>query len=318
MDTAAQPAAPPASPRARRRARRLVARLALGLLALLLTAYLGISAYAANTLTTPRRNFAEARAPDAYGLAYRDVSFPARGGDVQIAGWYIPHAGSDRAVILVHGKDSSRTNEFQGAFPQFAAALHARGLAVLMIDMRGHGRSGDAHFSFGLNEQRDIQGAADWLKAQGVAPGKIGVLGVSMGAASSVLATAHDPDIGALVEDCSYAAIYPIIAREWRTASGLPDVFLPSTLLMSRLMFGYDLATSRPVDAIGEIAPRPVLIIHGTADRLIPISDAEQLHAALPSSELWEVPGAAHAGSYAANPHAYADRVAAFFLAHLK
>jgi fermentation-respiration switch protein FrsA (DUF1100 family) len=45
---------------------------------------------------------------------------------------------------------------------------------------------------------------------------------------------------------------------------------------------------------------------------------AEQIKAANPAAELWEVAGAGHAGSYAANPRAYIDRVTAFFTTSLK
>src|SRR5439155_23439584 len=192
----------------------------------------------------PHRAFAPPETPATFNLAFQDVRFPARGGDVTIAGWYIPHPARRRAIVLVHGKDGNRYTEFQGRFVDFAAALRQRGFALLMIDMRGHGQSGDTHFSFGINERRDVEGAVDWLKVQGFQPGSIGVLGVSMGSASSIGAAADDPDIGALVEDCSYAAIYPIIQHEWGATSHLPDAFLPSTIAIGRLLFGTDLTAA--------------------------------------------------------------------------
>lgn len=303
--------------RADHRRRRVAARLALILLAGLLAVYLGISALAANLLTVPQRALS-AQTPAAYGVAYQDVRFPARTDGISIAGWYLPSAGSRKAVVLVHGWNSSRTNEFQGRFPAFAAALQQRGLAVLMIDLRGHGASGDAHFSFGLTERRDLEGAVDWLKGQGFQPGSIGVLGVSMGAAAGIGAAADDTDIGALVEDCSFAEIYPLIEREWANQTPLPAVFLPSTVLMGRIMFGYTIWDARPIDQIGMIAPRPILIIHGGADTFTPPEHGRQLHAAAPDAEYWEVPGAGHAHSYAADPAAYVDRVASFFERSLK
>ena len=303
---------PTTSVRTRYGARRALVRFACGLAAILLIAYLGISALAATILTTPRRTLG-GRTPAAFNLAYDDVRFPARADGVQIAGWFIPQPAGHQAIVLAHGKDSSRTDEFQGHFVDLAAALHAHGFAVLMIDLRGHGGSGAAHISFGLLERRDIEGAVDWLKSRGFAPGGIGVLGVSMGAASSIGAAAEDPDIGALVADCSYAAIDPIIQEQWRSASGLPDFFLPSTLLIGQLMFGYDISTANPVEEIGHIAPRPLLIIHGAADRFIPVANAEQLKAAAPTAGLWEVAGAQHASSYLANPQAYAEKVGEFF-----
>jgi uncharacterized protein len=284
--------------------------------ALLLAVYLGISAYAASILTLPQRD-APLATPAASGMAYQDVRFPARGGDVMIAGWYIPRPGAERAVVLVHGKDSSRSTEFGGRFVDLAAALSQRGFAVLMIDMRGHGASGDARFSFGLDERRDVIGAVDWLKLQGFQPQRVGVLGVSMGAAAAIGAAADDPDIGALVADCSYARIEPLIRQHWAEASRLPGAFLPSTLLMGRVILGRDISQARPADEIGGIE-RPVLIIHGAADRFTPVENGRELAAAAPRAEYWEVPGAPHAGSYAADPQAYGERVASFFDASLR
>jgi uncharacterized protein len=314
MDSTAQTATL-ASPRSR--ARRWLARLMFSLIVLALALYVGVSVLAASMLTVPRR-VVSAATPAALGLAFQDVQFPAQVDAVPISGWYIPHDGSHEAIVLVHGKDSNRTNEFGGRFPNLAAALHERGFAILMIDMRGHGQSGDGRYSFGLNEQRDIAGAADWLRTQGFLRGSIGVLGVSMGAASSMFAAANDPDIGALIEDCGYADINPILAHEWSTASGLPNMFLPSSLFAARMMYGYDISAAQPVAEVGKIAPRPMLIIHGTADTLIPVAQAEQIKAANPAAELWEVAGAGHAGSYAADPQAYVDRVASFFAKSLQ
>jgi fermentation-respiration switch protein FrsA (DUF1100 family) len=299
-------------------ARRTFKWLAVIVPILLSGGYLGVGTIAASSLTTPKRDFTTAKTPTSFNLAFEDVRFPARGGDVQIAGWFIPNAGSRRAVILVHGKDQSRTSEFAGTFVDLAAELTRRGFAVLMIDLRGHGQSGDAHYSFGLNERRDVEGAADWLKSRGFQPGSIGVLGVSLGAGSSIGAAADDPDIGALVEDSGYASICPIIQAQWGNASGLPDIFLPSTLFMIRVMYGYDLCTSRPVDEIGRIAPRAVLIIHSTSDVLVPESNAEQLKAAAPFAEASIATGPEHARSYNADPMTYSKKAVDFFNQNLK
>jgi pimeloyl-ACP methyl ester carboxylesterase len=264
-------------------------------------------------MSRPERHFNPQNNPGRYGAAYREVRFTARGGDVRLAGWLLPATGSDRALILVHGKDGSRSDELNGLFPELAAALERGGFNVLMLDLRGHGQSDAGRFSFGPDEGRDVEGGADWLKAQGFRPGSIGVLGISLGAAAGIYATAADPDIGALVEDSSYAAVFPIIQRNWSDASHLPDFFLPGTLLAGRWIEHYDIRTISPADQIGRIAPRPVLIVHGKVDGLIPTRDAQDLQAADPAAEVWIVPQAGHAGAYAAGRDAYVSRVADFF-----
>jgi dipeptidyl aminopeptidase/acylaminoacyl peptidase len=286
---------------------------------LLVIAYLAVGIVIAATGTTPRREFSPDNNPAARNLDYQEVRFPARGGDAQIAGWYIPHAESQRAIILVPGKDSSRSAEFAGHFVDLAATLHREGgFAVLMIDMRGRGQSSDAHYSFGLNERRDVIGAADWLAGQGFQPGSIGVLGVSYGASAGIGAVADDPNIGALVEDSGFAAWCPIVQLHWGESTGLPDIFMPSTMFATRLLYGYDPCTARPVDEIGRIAPRPVLIIHSTSDVLVPFDHATQLNAAAPHAETWLVTGPEHARSYNTDPPTYNRLVVDFFDRSLK
>lgn len=294
------------------RARRWGATIAGLLLGLLIAFYLGVSTYAASVVTLPQRD-AVANTPATYGAPFEEVRFPARGGEVELAAWYLAQPQATRAIILAHGKDSSRSSEFDGRFSEFAAALHNRGFSVVMLDMRGHGDSGDSRFAFGLTERYDLLGAVDWLTARGFAPGSIGVLGVSMGAAAAIGAAAQDDAIGALVADCSYAEIEPLMRRHWTSASGLPDIFLPSTLFMGRFVVGMDLTTARPVEEIAAIAPRPALIIHGAADQFTPVEHGRALAAAAPQAEYWEVAGAGHADSYPVDPAAYTDRVARFF-----
>lgn len=279
--------------------------------------YAGVSIAAAASLTRPKRRIAFGVSPAVYDLESRDVQFPARGGDAKISGWYIPCGDSQRVVVLVHGMGISRGLEMYGRFLELAQALHRRDFAVLMIDLRGHGFSGPGRFSFGLNERRDVIGAADWLKTQGFQPGSIGILGVSMGAAACLGAAADDPDIGAIVSDCGFADVLPVMRAEFARESGLPGFFLPGVIRAARLLFGYDISQSRPIDEAGRIHGA-LLLIQGMEDKMVLPENALRLKEAAPNAELWMVPGAIHAGSFGADPREYARRVGDFFDANLK
>ena len=282
----------------------------------LVTAYLGISVIAANLLSTPKRIF-DPKASSAFSKIPQDVRFLSTDG-VEIAGWFLSSKLSDKAIILIHGMNSSRTAEFDGRFPELGAELEREGFTVLMIDLRGHGQSGDARFTFGLTERRDVIGAVNWLKSKGYKPKDIGVLGVSMGAATAIGATADDLDIGALVVDSGYAEVYPVMQHNWKNVAGLPDIFLPSTMMFGSWLTGYDLNSSKPVNEIGRIAPRPILIIHGVSDPFIPVNQAYVLKTAAASSEYWETSAAKHPESYNTNPEAYIRKVSSFFRQRLK
>jgi dipeptidyl aminopeptidase/acylaminoacyl peptidase len=287
------------------------------LVVLAVIAYLGVGAVIANEYTLPKRQFYP-EAAALLGVPYQDVRFPARGDGVQIAGWYVPRAGATRAVIVVHGKDQSRATEFFDTFPngrltEMSGRLQAGGFAVLMIDLRGHGQSGDARYTFGQVERRDVMGAADWLKTQGFKPGSIGSLGVSLGAASTVGAAADDTDIGAIVVDSGFAEFCPVIDANWKNATGLPEALIPPALLMTRVLYGIDMCAAQPVKEIGRIAPRPVLLIHTVSDQMIAFAHVDRMKAALPSAELWMASGKEHARNYNADPAEYVRRVTAFF-----
>ena len=285
---------------------------------LVIVLYIGIGAVAANTLTRPERQVMADITPGVHNLAYQDVVLHSRGDLVDIAAWYIPYKGASAAVVMVHGKSSSRAQEFEGAFIDRAAVLNEAGLAVMMIDLRGHGESGEGRFSFGINERRDVLGAVDWLESQGFGAGSIGVLGVSMGGGASIGAAAEEEAIGALIVDSTYADILPLIEQEWTAESGLPNLFITPTRWMNRLMYGYDIGKSKPASEIGEIAPRPVLIIHCKNDPLIPFSHAETLAEAAPTADTWFLPECNHARAFRPDPAVYDARIAGFFQDNLE
>jgi alpha/beta superfamily hydrolase len=306
---------------------------ALGIIILLAVAFLGVGIIAANQLTRPARVFDPALNPNKYGLQYEELRFPARGDGLEIAAWYIPSEKNQRAIILVHGRDNSRTNGFVDQFVPFAHALHQAGYSVMMIDLRGHGQSADARYTFGIKERRDILGAVDWLEARGYRPGKIGVLGYSLGGASVIGAAAEEEDIGAIWIDSTYADIKPVIDHAWEVDTGLPQVFLYSTKWMVRLLYGYDITASRPVDEIGKIAPRPIFVAHCKEDRLIPIANMDQLLAVAQNTQAWVIQNCDqgtlgskivldefnnHAIGYCIQPGEYEQKVIQFFGASLR
>jgi len=306
----------PPTARVRGRPARLAAMTALALATLAAVVWLGVGFVAADRLTVPQRRFDAALHPGTFGASYRDVALATRDG-LALAAWHLPVPGSDAAVVLVHGHEASRTWEFGGRFPELAATLQANGYHVVMLDLRGHGASGGERFSFGHLERRDVAAAVDFLLGEGVPPGQVGVLGVSMGAATAIGAAADDPRIGALWADAGYADIAPILEARWPGASGLPMLFLSGTRLAHRLRFGFDLGGVRPEVEIVRVLPRPIQLVHGTADTTVPYEHGLRL-AAASGADLWTLPGVAHADAYAADPATYAARVVEFFDAALR
>ncbi len=293
--------------------KRWLRRVGLAALVLPLSTYAGGSLLVAHLFTMPYRLPLAGDPHTTVGLDYQDITFPARGDGVPISAWFIPAPNSQRVIIFAHGKGACRTSEFGGRALEYTHALHRHGFHVLLLDLRGHGTSGQGRFTFGLRERRDILGAVDWLQQQGFAGGSIGVHGISMGAASAIGAAAEEPAIAAIVCDSAFADLYPILEEVFSATTRLPNTFLPSIVLASQLLTGEDVRHARPVGELDRIASRPLLFIHASGDGLIPVAHAHQLVAAAPGAALWIIPGTSHVDTYGHDPDAYIERVTTFF-----
>ncbi|HEY7975073.1 MAG TPA: alpha/beta fold hydrolase, partial [Ktedonobacterales bacterium] len=294
--------------------------------------YAGASTYAASLLVY-RAQLPLSGDPSQSGLTYTDITFPARGDGLQIKGWVIPgvlpsgRLTDDRILIVVHGTWRNRTDSAAGVL-DLSVAFARHGFAVLALDLRGMGESPPAPLSMGYYEQRDVLGAVDfiqhgdWPYPELGRPRMIGGWGVSLGAATLLFAAAQEPAIRAVVSDCAYADIIPIFEREIPAQGGVPSLLTPGILAAAWAVYGVNFWAVRPVDVIARIAPRPILLIHGSADDYIPPANMGELYAAAsaaPNAQVgeWLVPGAKHAQSYHVAGAAYVARVVGFFTAAL-
>jgi uncharacterized protein len=300
--------------------------------AIVTIAYTALSIYIATQLVYVPQKPPYAT-PASLGLQFKYVTFPSRVDQVQLKGWYIPGVlpngklTTQRTIIMVHGTRTNRADKDAGLL-NLSGDLARHGFAILAFDMRGAGESPPAPLSLGYFEQRDVLGAVDFLRSGTVpypALGRtriIGGWGVSMGAATLLMATAQEPAIRAVVSDCAYADIIPILEREVPKGGHLPPLFTPGTLFAANVLYGINFYAVRPVDIVASIAPRPIFFIHGTSDTYVPTENMNILATAARSApdahiQTWLVPGAGHAQSFNTEGTVYVDRVVAFYNATL-
>jgi fermentation-respiration switch protein FrsA (DUF1100 family) len=283
----------------------------LALILVLAVGFLGISGYLGYSMTRVDRVPLEGN-PGLLGLTYEDVSFPSIDKELTLRGWYLPAQSSERVIIMVHGAESNRADPSIGLL-DIASGLVKQGYNVLMFDLRGHGESEGTRMSAGYCEKRDLLGAVAYLKGRGL--DHIGVLGFSMGAATSLMAAAESKDIGAVVADSSFADLKDIMEPEFSKRTKFPRFFLPPLLFTVKIMYGVDFDAVKPVECVSEVAPRPILFIHGELDETIPLEHAYRLQKASqnPQDQLWVVPQAGHVRAYVVHPEEYMNKVTTFF-----
>jgi fermentation-respiration switch protein FrsA (DUF1100 family) len=269
--------------------------------------------------------------PASLGLQYKDVTFLSREDHFQLSGWFIPGVlpnGSlttQRTIIIVPGNTGNRDDKECGLL-NLSGDLARRGFAVLAFDLRGSGESAPAPRSIGYFEQRDVLGAVDFLRTGSLPypdlgrPRAIAGWGLSMGGSALILAAAHEPAISAIVSDSTASNYIPIMEREIPKGGHLPAFFTPGVLMATRAIYGIDFYAVRPVDVVAQLAPRPILFIHGGADTYVPpinMSDLATAARTAPNAHVqtWVVPGANHSQSYNTQPLEYVSRVVAFYTA---
>lgn len=247
--------------------------------------------------------------PADLGLGYEDVRFTTEDG-VTLSGWLIPAERETRtAVIVLHGFSGHRLPELAAFVPWLQERHH-----VLQFDFRGHGESDPGPITLGSHERRDVAAAVRFLEGRGLGP--IALFGISMGASTAIV-SAPDLPVAAVVADAPFAEISHPIANRMREV-GYPLAEIGARVIVAGAALRTRTRLRNPLDVVGRVAPRPLLIISPAADQLIHADQSDRLfERAGEPKELFRVPDAGHAEAYAVDPEAYRARVLNFLERHL-
>lgn len=228
--------------------------------------------------------------PKERGLAFENVTF-STSDQVMLHGWFLPVAQGQTVkgtVVFSHGNAGS-----VGHHLPFTDWLPRNGYQLLMYDYRGFGKSGGAPSREGLI--RDVEAAFAYsLTRKEIAGGKIYSFGHSLGGAKSIVALtrAKVPGLRAVITDGTFASY-----------EGMATIMAGN--------FGKNLVSDElsPKSVVDKL-PAPLLIIHGTADEVVPLSQGKELFAAArPRKTFFEVPGGRHGDSLARNNGEYRKKM---------
>ncbi len=222
------------------------------------------------------------------GLEFDNVDFRSADG-TKLHGWYVPHERPRAVVLFCHGNAGNVTHR-----AAMLRDLHDRaGLAVMIFDYRGYGRSEGKPDEDGV--LADARAARAWLaEHEGIAESDIVIMGRSLGGAVAVDLAARD-GARALVIESTFTSIPDMAARSF---PWLPVRWLVRTQLDS-------------LEKIPDYSG-PLLQTHGDADTLIPFEYGRRLFDAAESAEprkFIRLPGLDHND---AQPARYYEQLAAF------
>ena len=252
-----------------------------------------------------------ARAGKAFALRpHQIVELQSRDGTPLVGHW-VGVENPKRVIIAMHGWRSVWHRDF-GIIADFFAE---NGCSVLYAEQRGQGDSGGEYIGFGLTERYDCLDWINWINENSEMPLPIYLCGVSMGA-STVLMAAGLPlpdNVRGIVADCGYTSavdIWKHVARKAHISysmCGRPA----GRMAKKRLKMAVDAETCPQALARSKT---PVLFIHGTDDKFVPIEMTyENFKACAAPKRLFVVPGAEHGMSYLVNQKGYESAIQSFW-----
>jgi len=201
------------------------------------------------------------------------------------------------AVCICHGIPGTASKPDSGGYAELAQKFCAAGFVTLIFNFRGTGRS-QGNFDI-LDWSCDLDAAIGLLyDMEAVDRSRISLMGFSGGAAVSIYVAAKDPRITSVVSlACPAVFIFPEehphenVVNHFRNIGVIRDEGFPESIDKWFESFN----TISPINSIAAISPRPLYLIHGDKDELVPVEHAYELYQkAKEPKEMNIIPGAGH------------------------
>lgn len=213
--------------------------------------------------------------------------------------------------LMFHGYRGSALRDLSGG----VARCFALKRSCLIVDQRCAGRSEGTVITFGIKEHQDCLRWIDFMVDHFGPEVKIILTGISMGAATVLMAAEHPlpSNVIGVLADCGYTSAEAIIKAVIRKMHIPVPLLYPFIKLAAKLYGHFDLESESPIEAVKN-CKLPVIFFHGEADDFVPCyMSQENFDACTSRKTLCTVPGAGHGLSFPAQQEWYIAQLEAFF-----
>lgn len=230
--------------------------------------------------------------------------------DLKLKAKFLPKdTKTHKVVILAHGyrKESSDMGDLVKYY-------HDKGFDVLMPDARGHGESEGDYIGYGWHDRFDY---IDWIDMliEEYDEESIILHGNSMGATLVTMTSGEDlpEEVKGIIADSGYTTVKEELTHQLKHLYNLPAFpLLDITSGITKIRAGYTFGEASAIDQVKNNT-RPLMIIHGEDDELVPTEMAHELYeAAQGEKRIWLVPEAGHIEAYKVATKEFEERVSDF------
>lgn len=266
-------------------------------------ATVAVSYLVSGHLTRPTRK-PPGPTPADVGLPFEKVAFPSHDGQ-PLVGWLVGPKLAAPPLLILHGYSDNKSS-----YLDRARFLFENGYPSFIYDHRGHGESGSARVSLGPLEARDAIEALQMLSEKTKAE-RFVLWGVSMGAASALLAATGNRKVAGVISESSYGRLDEALADTFWTRYRLPRFPLaPLALRFASSRLGVSLCEVDIAEAVEALGAKPLLVISGGRDPRMPPAVGERLLArARGETDHLVVPEADHAECWLLGQPEYGEKV---------
>ena len=227
-----------------------------------------------------------------------------------LSGKYFEYAPGAPLEILFHGYRGNSERDLCGG----VARCFSLGRSALIVDHRAAGESEGHVITFGINERHDCLSWINFAVSHFGSDVKIIITGVSMGAATVMLAAAEDlpSNVVCALADCGYTSAEEIIKKIVAEMKLPPKLIYPFITLAARIFGRFNLNETSPIEAMKN-ANIPVIFIHGDADDFVPCDMSSRLYEACVTQKKFVViHGAGHGLAFPIDQTGYVEALRQF------
>ncbi|MDR2436532.1 MAG: alpha/beta fold hydrolase [Endomicrobium sp.] len=218
---------------------------------------------------------------------------------------YMNEKKTNKYIIALHGYTSAGITMLT-----YMNEFRALGYNVVIPDNRYCGKSGGEYASFGYFEKFDL---LKWIKRirEIDENAEIGLFGVSLGAATVLMASEYDEKIKYVIAYCGYANFKNILLTFIKNSKLLYNLIIPSLNMGASIMFGIKLKDIR-ADLALKNTKMPTLLLHSKEDAVVVYKNAEILKSCRDDVKLVTFEKGQHARSIIVNHDVFMAEVKEF------
>jgi len=234
---------------------------------------------------------------------HKQVQIQSHDGLTLVGHWFAVER-PERIILAMHGWRSTWAEDFT----MIADFWAENNCSVLYVEQRAQGNSEGNYIGFGMLERYDCRSWLEWITRSFGKEMPVYLCGISMGASSVLMASgfAMPNQVKGIIADCGFTSAEAIwrhvtesnMHLSYSMCAPIVDAMCNKKIKMGAK--GYSCQQALRDNKI------PVLFIHGSDDKLVPVEMSyENYRACSAEKQLFIVPGAGHGLSYCVDKTGY-------------